>query len=59
MYFAKADTLTIFIMSELDLKQSYSHPAMRQIDQNPFSITRVEEAFLKQPENIIIKRWLK
>ena len=35
------------------LKQS-CHPAMRQIDQNPFSITRVEEAFLKQPENIII-----
>jgi len=54
MYFAKADTLIIFIMSELDYKQS-CRPAMRQIDQNPFSITRVEKAFFKQPENIIIK----
>ena len=25
----------------------------------PFSITRVEEVFLKQPENIIIKHQLK
>ena len=48
MYFGKADTLIIFIMIELDYKQSCC-PVMRQIDQNPFSITRVEEAFLKQP----------